>query len=141
VILDVAGNLYGTTTEGGDHANGGAAFELTPEPGGVWTETIIHNFGQSDSDGNQPDAGLILDVSGNLYGTTRFGGTYENGTVFELTPAADGNWTETILHRFGNGEDGTNPDVGLIFDAFGNLYGNTTYGGTDGAGTVFEIEH
>ncbi len=141
VIFDKAGNLYGTTGEGGDHANGGTVFQLTPEAGGLWSESILHNFGQSDQDGNYPGgAGLILDTSGNLYGTTNYGGTYAMGTVFELTPAEGGSWAETILHRFGNGKDGIYPDASLIFDSFGNLYGTTTLGGADGSGTVFEIK-
>jgi uncharacterized repeat protein (TIGR03803 family) len=139
VIFDGAGNLYGTTSEGGDHANGGTVFELTPQTGGVWTEAILHDFGQSDADGNYPTAGLIFDASGNLYGDTNYGGTYEDGTVFELTPGAAGSWTETILHRYGNGADGRYPDAPLIFGASGNLYGTTSEGGTDSTGTVFEI--
>lgn len=139
VIFDSAGNLYGTTSEGGDHANGGTLFELMPQTGGLWTETILHDFGQSYTDGNQPDAGLIIDSAGTLYGTTRFGGTYGEGTVFELTPTAGGSWMETILHRYGSGNDGTYPDAGLSFDALGNLYGTTSGGGIDGGGTVYEI--
>jgi uncharacterized repeat protein (TIGR03803 family) len=112
-----------------------------PEASGLWTETILHNFGQSDADGNYPGAGVTFDAFGNLYGTTNYGGTYADGTVFELTPATGGSWTETILHRYGNGEDGTYPDAGLNFDASGNLYGTTSGGGADGGGTVFEIAH
>src|ERR1019366_9380205 len=99
------------------------------------------------TDGYYPYAGLIFDAAGNLYGTTRYGGTssgcapYGCGTVFELTPAAGGGWTETVLHSFGNGTDGAAPLAGLIFDPAGNLYGTTYYGGTgfnEGA-TVFEF--
>ena len=88
----------------------------------------------------QPAAGLIMDGACNLYGTTVGGGTYGNGygTVFELTPAAGGTWTEKVLHSFGSGADGTEPDAGLIFDAAGNLYG-TTGGGIYRLGTVFEL--
>jgi uncharacterized repeat protein (TIGR03803 family) len=141
VIFDSAGNLYGTTTAGGDHANGGAVFELMPQAGGSWSEAILHNFGQSSEDGNYPDAGLIFDASGNLYGTTSYGGTYADGTVFELTPTVGGVWTLTILHRYGKGADGRYPDASVIFDAAGNLYGTTSGGGTDGGGIVFEIAH
>src|ERR1019366_6272522 len=93
-----------------------------------------------------PEAGLIFDAAGNLYGTTYGGGTYTSctssdycGTVFELTPAAGGGWTETVLHSFGNGTDGWAPYAGLIFDAAGNLYGTTYGGGTYSGGTVFEV--
>jgi hypothetical protein len=121
-------------------SNGGTVFQLTPAAGGLWSESILHNFGQSDQDGNYPgNAGLILDTSGNLYGTTNYGGTYAMGTVFELTPAEGGSWAETILHRFGNGKDGIYPDASMIFDSSGNLCGTTTLGGADGSGTVFEI--
>jgi len=82
---------------------------------------------------------------GNLYGTTTMGGAYKNscgancGTVFQLTPAAGGTWTEKVLHSFGKGKDGASPYAGLILDAAGNLYGTTSAGGADNSGTVFEI--
>ncbi len=69
-------------------------FELTPTAGGGWTETVLHSFGNG-ADGVDPEAGLIFDAAGNLYGTTAGGGTYSGGTVFELTPTAGGGWTET----------------------------------------------
>ncbi|MGA3054009.1 MAG: choice-of-anchor tandem repeat GloVer-containing protein [Candidatus Korobacteraceae bacterium] len=142
LIFDNAGNLYGTTAGGGTH-NAGTVFKLTPTEGG-WTEQVLHNF--NDTDGANPEAGLIFDAAGNLYGTTWFGGTYGNGTVFELTPMAGGGWTENVLHNFGNGTDGAGAFAGLIFDAAGNLYGATYAGGTyssgycpAGCGTVFEL--
>jgi len=89
-------------------------------------------------------ATLIFDAAGNLYGTTLWGGTYGDGTVFELTPTAGGGWTEQVLYSFGNGTDGADPNATLIFYRAGNLYGTTdlggTYGGgTYGLGTVFEV--
>jgi uncharacterized repeat protein (TIGR03803 family) len=86
---------------------------------------------------------MIFDGSGNLYGTTQYGGVYEKGTVFELAPAGGGAWTEIDLHDFDpNGTDGTRPDFGtLARDASGNLYGTTLQGGTDGYGTVFELSN
>src|SRR5271165_1152285 len=137
LIIDAAGNLYGTTQEGGTHS-GGTVFELSPGAGGTWTEQVLHNF--SGTDGNYPGAGLIFDAAGNLYGTTYTGGTYSIGTVFELSPQAGGGWTETVLHNFdATGTDGAFPEAGLIFDAAGNLYGTTFEGGTYGSGTVFEL--
>jgi uncharacterized repeat protein (TIGR03803 family) len=137
LIFDAAGNLYGTTSEGGP-SNAGTVFELTPAGGGTWTEQVLHTFGSS-TDGIDPVAGLIFDGTGNLYGTTSRGGTYNLGTAFELTPAGGGTWTERVTHSFGNGTDGANPQAGLIFDGVGNLYGTTFAGGSFGGGTVFRL--
>ena len=89
--------------------------------------------------GEFPTPSLIFDAAGNLYGTTCDGGTFGGGTVFELTPAGGGTWTEQVLYSFGNGMDGIYPQAGLIFDAAGNLYGTTYEGGVFGYGTVFEL--
>ena len=137
VIFDGAGNLYGTTYAGGTHS-AGTVYELTPAGGGTWTEQVLHSF-SSGADGAFPAAGLIFDTAGNLYGTTVGGGTHSEGTVFELTPAAGGTWTEKVLYSFGNGTDGYAPYSGLVFDAAGNLYGTAYYGGTYSRGTVFEL--
>jgi uncharacterized repeat protein (TIGR03803 family) len=136
LIFDASGNLYGTTTAGGTH-HGGMVFELTPTVGSGWTETVLHNFRPNGVDGNGPVAGMIFDGSGNLYGTTSSGGVYNDGVVFELTPAAGGSWTEKVLHNFG-GKDGAGP-YSVIFDATGNLYGTTGRGGIYGYGTAFEL--
>ena len=144
LIFDAAGNLYGTAFGGGDPSCGdpngcGTVFQLTPAPGGGWTETVLHSFKGYPTDGSYPYAGVIFDAAGNLYGTTDWGGTYGGGTVFELTPTAGGGWTEKVLHSFGNGADAAFPYACLIFDAAGNLYGTTGGGGTYGVGTVFEL--
>src|ERR1017187_8224217 len=134
LIFDAAGNLYGTTGYGGTN-DLGTVFELTPAAGGTWTEQVLHSFG-SGTDGAYPYAGLIFDGAGNLYGTTSGGGT-AHGTLFELTPAGGGTWTEQVLHNFGNGTDGAEPLASLIFDGAGNLYGTTSYGGSYGGGGGF----
>ena len=85
MVFDTFGNLYGTTGSGGAYYLG-AVFELTPEAGGSWTETILQSF--NFTDGSNPQAGLIFDASGNLYGATYGGGANESGTVFELWPCA-----------------------------------------------------
>ena len=136
LIFDAAGNLYGTTAFGGT-SDKGTVFELTPAGGGTWTEKVLFNF--NGTGGANPQAGLIFDAAGNLYGTTFDGGAYNLGTLFELTPAGGGSWTEKVLHSFGNGTDGSGPWAGLIFDAAGNLYGTTRYGGSYGGGTVFRF--
>ena len=136
LVFDAAGNLYGTTYVGGT-SDKGTVFELTPAGGGTWTEKVLYNF--NGTSGAIPQAGLIFDAAGNLYSTTFAGGTYNLGTLFELTPAGGGTWTEQVLHSFGNGTDGSGPWAGLIFDAAGNLYGTTRYGGSYGGGTVFRL--
>jgi len=150
LIFDPAGNLYGTTTAGGTGCGdscAGTVFQLTPGKDGKWTETLLHSFNFNGKDGFYPTVGLILDGAGNLYGTTVYGGASGTGcgglgcgTVFELTPGANGKWTEKLLHNFDNNRtDGLYPDNGLLLDTTGNLYGNTGLGGTYAYGTVFEI--
>ena len=139
LVFDTAGNLYGTTTEGG--ANGeGTVYELSPSAGGVWTQKVLHSFSDNGVDGIVPKSGLTLDASGNLYGTTSNGGPSGCGTVFELKPSAHGNWTEKILYSFTGCElSEVGPNGKLIFDAAGHLYG-TTYGcGAHNYGSVFEL--
>jgi uncharacterized repeat protein (TIGR03803 family) len=139
LIFDSAGNLYGTTSYGGNPtSNSGAVFELSPASGGGYTETVLHNF-TGGSDGGNPYASLVLDSAGNLYGTAEGGGTSNNGTVFKMSPASGGGYTETVLYSFTGGSDGQSPEGGLIFDSAGNLYGTTNTGGTSRIGTAFEI--
>jgi uncharacterized repeat protein (TIGR03803 family) len=85
MVFDAAGNLYGTTFEGGA-AGLGTLFKLSPHTDGVWTEKVLHNFRANGTDGNLPLSGLIIDAAGNLYGTTSLGGTNHGGTVFEFKP-------------------------------------------------------
>ena len=144
LIADAAGNLYGTTFTGGGSGCGGSGcgtvFKLTRSG----TESVLHSFTGSFGDGAGPDAGLIADAAGNLYGTTEFGGgsigcrsTIGNGcgTVFKLTPSG----TETVLYSFTGGGDGAEPFAGLIADAAGNFYGTTSQGGASNDGTVFKL--
>jgi uncharacterized repeat protein (TIGR03803 family) len=143
VVFDKAGNLYGTTYLGGSN-NVGRVFELTRQANGSWTEKVVHNFQNNGTDGYGPLGGVILDSSGNLYGTTVYGGNGPCafdacGTVYELTPQPKGVWAEKILYNFTNGADGANPYFGLTFDAAGNLYGTTEYGGVDAGGTAFQL--
>ena len=142
LIIDRAGNLYGTTYEGGAQYSG-TVFELSPNGSGNWTETVLHRFSSrnvKNADGTHPYAGLLLDGAGNLYGTTLYGGAYNYGTVFELTPSGGGRWTEKVVHSFNNnGSDGAEPFDALVLDSVGNLYGTTSLGGINNAGSVFEL--
>ncbi len=143
VIIGPDGNLYGTTTAGGE-TGGGTVFRLQPPPSFCkaftcpWTETVLHSF-KGGSDGANPTYGdLAFDQAGNIYGTTPNGGDNQSGTVFELSPSGS-TWTETVIHAF-NGSDGYEPYAGVIFDNAGNLYG-TTSGGEGGNGNAFEMTH
>jgi uncharacterized repeat protein (TIGR03803 family) len=141
LVRDAAGNLYGTTSEGGGH-NCGIVYKLAPSPNGTWKYSILYGFKGGTADGCSPQAGLTLDTAGNLYGTTVGGRTNDEGTVFKLRSNPDGTWTESVLYSFcseSNCADGQNPAAGLIFDAAGNLYGTTQWGGTGDAGTVFKL--
>jgi uncharacterized repeat protein (TIGR03803 family) len=139
LILDHAGDVYGTTTFGGSYGYG-TVFQLSPSGDGSWTESVLYSFNNDRQDGYEPWAGLIFDAAGNLYGTTYYGGTGGSGTVFELSRNGDGGWTESVLHSFdAHGVDGYEPAAGLVFDRVGNLYGTTLYGGTNGAGNVFKL--
>jgi uncharacterized repeat protein (TIGR03803 family) len=142
LVFDAAGNLYGTTGRGGT-GDFGVVYKLTPNPGGSWTESVLHSFAGSP-DGLDPWDSLIFDTAGNLYGTTAFGGVasgplVDGGAVFQLKPNSDGSWTENILHRFA-GTDGYICFSGLVLDAAGNLYGLTQMGGQDDAGAVFKLK-
>jgi uncharacterized repeat protein (TIGR03803 family) len=160
LIADGAGNLYGTTLYGGNPTNCpagefypagcGTVFKLAPNG----TETVLYAFG-GGTDGAEPNAGLVADSAGNLYGTTQYGGDPTPcpapefdpagcGTVFSLAP--DG--TETVLHSFQSGRDGAFPRAGLIADGLGNLYGTTYFSGgiylencSAGCGTVFKMAY
>jgi uncharacterized repeat protein (TIGR03803 family) len=103
---------------------------------------VLYNFNGQNSTGDAPYAPLIFDREGSLYGTAVFGGYYDSGMVFELTPQTSGEWTETIVHSFEPSNwDGGNPYGGLIMNAAGNLYGTTSQGGRDNYGTVFKFTH
>ena len=136
LIADAAGNLYGTTDSGGapmscNITTGcGTVFQL--DTSGILT--VLHSF--TNYDGNHPDAGLIADAAGNLYGTTLSGGDGGYGTVFQLDPSG----TLTVLYSFTGGSDGQRPVTGLLADAAGNLYGTAHSGGDGRYGTVFRLD-
>jgi uncharacterized repeat protein (TIGR03803 family) len=155
-ILDAAGNLYGTTPEGGTPGDDGTVYKFEPAGAG-WTESLIHRFCKHGQpvcpDGDEPDGGLAADVLGNLYGTTRWGGAdckptgnIGCGTLYALKPAAKG-WKEKVRHVFCSSPgcaDGVSPQGALLADGEGNIFGTTTQGGNKtlggtGGGVVFRV--
>src|SRR5579863_5957305 len=149
VVFDKAGNLYGATGWGGAKdcisiLQCGTVYQLTPpaKQGDPWKEKVLHifRFVGKQNDGDGPQGGVTLDSSGNLYGTTAYGGTGNCqlfgsrvgcGTVYEMTPpkTKDSKWTEKVLYSFQSGTDGYFPWGDLTWDKQGNLYGATQYGG------------
>lgn len=134
LIMDQSGNLYGATTNAGI-GGGGTVFEIMPSDNS-WTYIVLQGFVGGVEDG--PEAKLVMDADGSLYGTTVRDGEYGYGSVFKLTPVL-GTWVHTSLHDFTGGDDGAYPYGNLVFDKSGNLYGTAAYGGTYGLGVVFEI--
>ena len=151
VTKDSSGNLFGATTYGGigtptaacGSQGCGTIFEYSQGH-----ESVLYSFlGQPD--GNIPNGELLVDGAGNIYGTTESGGTFNHGTVFELSPGSGGTWTETALYSFRGESDGTEPLGGVILDAKGNLYGTTQLGGLridcngtrrkNGCGVVYKL--
>ena len=141
VSFDPAGNLYGTTSYGGEYGSG-TVYKLAPNSDGSWSESVLYSFG---ADGWGTNGPLSIDAAGNLYGVQFAGGSgacgFGCGSVFELSPNSDGTWTEKTIHSF-NGKDGSNPETGVIFDAAGNLYGTTVTGGKCvewGCGVIYKL--
>jgi hypothetical protein len=160
LVMDAAGNLYGTTAFGGAVTSSkcqiggvgcGVVFELSPTSGGGWTESVLYTF-QGDRDGWYSETGLTFDAAGNLYGTTILGGPYTLcngygcGEVFELSPNGSGGWNYNVLHKFTGLTDGGRPNAPVTLDSAGNIYGSTTIGGktsdcpgNSGCGTDFVL--
>ncbi len=138
LVADAAGALYGTTTEGG--ANGqGIVFKLTPS-GQAYREKVLYSFCTQNNcaDGGEPYAGLTLDATGALYGTTTgYSSPFLYGNVFKLTPSGR-RYVESVIWNF-NGDDGLYPQTPLIEDSSGSLYGTTNQGSTYNSGTIFKL--
>ena len=139
LLLDKNGSLYGTTS-GGGASQTGTVFMLTPQSGDVWVEQVLYSF-SGGADGGSPEAGVIMDQNGRLFGTASTGGTgrLSGGTVFRLDPPTNvgAAWTETVLYSFG-GSDGFRP-LSRLVPRNGALYGTTSAGGLNGTGTVFQL--
>lgn len=152
LTFDAAGNIYGTTSTGGDldpkqcaPSGCGTVFELVKGSDGSWTEKVLFQF--DFATGGFPEGSLAFDASGNLYGASNQGGTAGYGVVFQLSPAANGFWKEKNILNF-NVKNGRAPFQGVIIDKRGNLYGTTFFGGASaycytqtqlGCGEVFEL--
>lgn len=138
IVFDPQGDIIGTTYAGGSLGYG-MVYELTPNGNGTWSKTHIHYFGQG-TDGKNPNSNLLADAQGNLYGTTNAGGTGGVGTVYELAPNGSGGYTETVLHSFVTGIDGTYPEqAALVIDSNGVLYGTCSQGGGSNLGTAYKL--
>ena len=151
LLMDQSGNLYGTTTGGGKY-NGGLVFKLIPNGDGTYKEYILHNFcaRANCADGQGPFAGLIMDIDGNLYGTTQNGGKNGSGVVFKLTHKTGG-WSLGVIHSFCSGlscAGGSYPRTGLAYSGqssgapwneFSPLFGTTQYGGAHAQGVAYKL--
>ena len=143
VTLGQDGSLYGTTAYGGGPQDCGTVFNLkpfpTPPPTALspWQESVLHRFTGPPSDGCDVYSNVISDQTGNLFGTTYWGGTHDVGTVYELMRSGS-TWTVNVLYNFTWGDDGGAPYAGLVFDGSGNLYGTASGSGIN-AGSVFEL--
>ena len=163
VTLDKSGNVYGTTASGGNLSstcgtNGcGVVYEIVHNSDGTWSNRTLYSFVGGSTDGAFPDGLLTFDSHGHIFGTTYYGGNgsctqgqYPGcGTVFELVHNSTGGWTESVIYHFQGGSDGAYPAANVTFDAQGNMYGTTTFGGIaaqciasnvpTGCGTVFKL--
>ncbi len=134
LLMDNAGNLYGTTEDGGA-AGLGTIYQLEH---GTWNETVIYSP-PGETFGVLPVNGVVSDSAGNLYGVFQRGGPYGPGAVYGLSDSGSG-WTEQTIYGFTDGSDGAGPS-GVIVDPSGDLYGATTYGGAGQGGTIFKLSH
>src|SRR5437016_952125 len=135
---DSAGNIYGTTVLGGDHGSG-TVFQLSPTNG--WAQNVLYSF-TGGADGGEPYKGVSIDGQGNLYGTAVTGGSGSCeggcGVVYKLTNSG-GTWTQTVVHAFTGGDDGSGPGARGTVDQAGNIYGMAPTGGAYGLGTIYKI--
>src|SRR5216684_1801976 len=136
LVVDSAGNLYGTSVQGGLYG-GGTVFEVSP----AGAHTVLYNF-TGGADGGEPYKGVTLDAQGNLYGTAVTGGSGSCeggcGVAYKLTNSG-GIWAQTVIHSFTGGDDGSGPGAGLTIDKRGNLYGMPPTGGANGLGVIYQL--
>jgi len=139
VAVDASGNLYGTSVLGGDFG-GGTVWQLAPV-GGAWVHTVLYSF-TGGADGGEPYKGVTLDKAGNLYGTAVTGGSGSCeggcGVTYKLTKSGE-TWTQTVIHAFSGGLDGSGPGARVAVDKRGHVYGMTPTGGANGLGTIYVL--
>ena len=139
VAIDVAGNLYGTSVLGGEF-DGGTVWQLSPVGGG-WVHTVLYSF-TGGADGGEPYKGVTLDAAGNLYGTAVTGGSGSCeggcGVAYKLTKSG-ATWTQSVIHAFTGGDDGSGPGARVAVDNRGNVYGMTPTGGANGLGVIYAL--
>jgi uncharacterized repeat protein (TIGR03803 family) len=141
LAIDGEGNIYGAGTAWGyDNGQyyGGELFQVLNNAG-TYTGSTLHSFVGGDDDGAEPNAGLVRDSAGNLYGSTLAGGALnDNGVIFQFHPNGDGTFTENLIYEFGQGK--TDCPVGpMLMDKLGNLYGTTACSGAYGYGSVYKL--
>lgn len=142
VMLDPAGNVYGTASQV-NNGDAGVVFKVAPSASG-WTESTLYSF-TNGNDGGDPEGPLTRDASGALYGTGNGGGTGNSGVVFKLHPGINAPpslpaaWAENVLYSFSGGDDGNGANTGVVFDQAGNLYGVSSQGGSGGFGVVYKL--
>src|SRR5204863_6175378 len=136
---DSAGHIYGPAVLGGNHGSG-TVFQLSPTPNG-WVQSVLYSFA-GGADGGEPYKGVSIDGQGNVYGTAVTGGSGSCeggcGVAYKLTNSG-GSWTQTVIHAFTGGNDGSGPGSRLTVDHRGNLYGMAPTGGANGLGTIYQI--
>ena len=139
VAIDAEGNLYGTSVLGGDFG-GGTVWQVSPVGGG-WVHTVLYSF-TGGADGGEPYKGVTLDAAGNLYGTAVTGGSGSCeggcGVTYKLTKSGT-TWTQSVIHAFTGGADGSGPGARVAVDNRGNVYGMTPTGGANGLGTIYAL--
>ncbi|HWY21906.1 MAG TPA: choice-of-anchor tandem repeat GloVer-containing protein [Candidatus Acidoferrum sp.] len=142
LIMGRAGALYGTTYVGGDsRCVCGVLYKLVPptQQGGAWTQQVLYAFTSAGTDGRLPNAAVVINSQGTIYGVTQQGGAWDSGVIYQVKPGTGGTFTETVLYSFGNNQDASTPNGPLVLDSTGNLYGVTSLGGAFNQGTVYKF--
>jgi uncharacterized repeat protein (TIGR03803 family) len=142
LTVDSAGALYGTTYVGGDSRCAcGVLYKLNPptQQGGAWTQQVLHAFTSAGPDGRLPNASVVMNKQGTIYGVTQQGGAWNSGVIYQVRPGTGGTFTETALYSFGDNGDASTPNGPLVIDSSGALYGVTSLGGAFNQGAVYKF--